>query len=256
MDSKKAPTKQAIQERKQRGSTDRSVMFPVAPPKVELPSDYNQWFSDLKQRIHSERLRVVLASNKAMVLLYWEIGQRILEKQEAHGWGAKIIDRLSFDLREQFPEMKGFSPRNLKYMRSFAAAWPDPEIVQQAVAQISWKNNITILDKIKTKEERLWYIAKAYEEGWSWSILTIQIENKAHLRLGKAQNNFPTTLPPIDSDYAVQVFKDPYLFDFLGTDAPRREKELEQGLLDHVQKFLLELGQGVRHEVAHRSCFH
>lgn len=219
-------------------------MFPVVPPKVELPADYSQWFTDLKQCIHSERLRVVLASNKAMVLLYWEIGQRILEKQEAHGWGARIIDRLSFDLREQFPEMKGFSPRNLKYMRSFAAAWPDPEIVQQAVAQISWKNNITILDKIKTREERLWYIAKAYEEGWSWSILTIQIENKAHLRLGKAQNNFPATLPSLDSDYAVQVFKDPYLFDFLGTDAPRRERELEQGLVGHVQKFLLELGQG------------
>ena len=103
---------------------------------MELPTDYNQWLTDLKQRIHSERLRVVLASNAAMVLLYWDIGQRILEKQQNQGWGARIIDRLAFDLRDQFPEMKGFSPRNLKYMRAFAAAWPDREIVQRSVAQL------------------------------------------------------------------------------------------------------------------------
>ncbi|KTC93835.1 MULTISPECIES: PDDEXK nuclease domain-containing protein [Legionella] len=244
MDSKKAPTKQETQERKQRGGTDRSAMFPVAPPKVELPEDYSPWLTDLKQRIHSERLRIVLTSNAAMILLYWDIGHRILEKQNIQGWGAKIIDRLAFDLREQFPEMKGLSPRNLKYMRAFAAAWPDREIVQRSVAQLSWRHNITLLEKLKMQEERLWYAMKAYEFGWSYNILAMQIEVKAHLRLGKAQNNFLTTLPPTDSDYAVQVFKDPYLFDFLGTDAPRRERELEQGLIDHVQKFLLELGQG------------
>ncbi len=244
MDSKKAPTKQATQERKQRGGTDRSAMFPVAPPKVELPADYSQWLTDLEQRIQSERLRIVLASNAAMILLYWEIGQSILEKQNAQGWGKKIIDRLSFDLREQFPEMKGFSPRNLGYMKAFAAAWPDAAILQRSVAKLSWRHNITLLEKLKTQEERLWYAMKAYEFGWSYNILAMQIEVKAHLRLGKAQNNFLTTLPPTDSDYAVQVFKDPYLFDFLGTDAPRRERELEQGLIDHVQKFLLELGQG------------
>ena len=244
MDSKKTPTKQKTQERKQRGGIDSTVMFPVASSKAELPADYNQWVTDLKQRIHSERLRVVLASNAAMVVLYWEIGRSILEKQQSQGWGKKIIDRLSFDLREQFPEMKGFSPRNLGYMKAFAAAWPDSEILQRSVAKLSWRHNITLLEKLKTQEERLWYAMKAYEFGWSYNILAMQIEVKAHLRLGKAQNNFLTTLPPEDSDYAVQVFKDPYLFDFLGTDAPRREKELEQGLIDHVQKFLLELGQG------------
>ena len=244
MDSKKTPTKQKTQERKQRGGIDSTVMFPVASSKAELPADYNQWVTDLKQRIHSERLRVVLASNAAMVVLYWEIGRSILEKQQSQGWGKKIIDRLSFDLREQFPEMKGFSPRNLGYMKAFAAAWPDSEILQRSVAKLSWRHNITLLEKLKTQEERLWYAMKAYEFGWSYNILAMQIEVKAHLRLGKAQNNFLTPLPPEDSDYAVQVFKDPYLFDFLGTDAPRREKELEQGLIDHVQKFLLELGQG------------
>jgi predicted nuclease of restriction endonuclease-like (RecB) superfamily len=244
MDSKKAITRQTSQERKQRGGTDRSVMFPVAPSKAELPADYNQWVTDLKQRIQSERLRIVLVSNVAMVLLYWDIGQGILEKQQVQGWGAKTIDRLSLDLREQFPEMKGFSPRNLKYMRAFAAAWPKREIVQEVLAQLSWYHNLALLEKLKTPEQRLWYAGKAYEHGWSRNILAFQIDAQAYLRFGKAQNNFMTTLPPTDSDYAVQVFKDPYLFDFLGTDAPRREAELELGLVEHVQKFLLELGQG------------
>src|SRR3989338_898357 len=133
--------KKIISERKQRGKTDRSVMFPVAPPKVELPEAYGNWLADLKQRIAHERLRVVLVSNVAMVLLYWDIGQRILEKQNTQGWGAKIIDRLSYDLRELFPEMKGFSPRNLKYMRAFAASFPDRTIVQTVSAQLSWYHN-------------------------------------------------------------------------------------------------------------------
>lgn len=231
-------------KRKQRGQVDRSAMFPVAPPKVELPADYSNWLTDLKRRIQKERLRIVVTSNAAMVLLYWDIGQRILEKQQIQGWGARIIDRLAFDLREQFPDMKGFSPRNLKYMRAFALAWPEQAIVQKVFAQLTWSHNIALLEKLKTSEQRLWYAAKAHEYGWSLNILSIQIDTKAHLRFGKAQNNFPTTLPPIDSDYAVQIFKDPYLFDFLGTDAPRLEAELEQGLMAHVQKFLLELGQG------------
>jgi predicted nuclease of restriction endonuclease-like (RecB) superfamily len=231
-------------ERKQRGRVDRTVMFPVAPTLIDLPPDYAEWLGNLKQKIRAERLRVVLASNAAMVLLYWEIGQRVLEKQTLQGWGAKIIDRLAVDLRETFPEMKGFSPRNIKYMRAFAAAWQDREIVQAALAQLTWYHNIALLEKLKTPEERLWYAAKAFEHGWSRNILAIQIEGRAQQRFGKAQNNFPATLPPPDSDMAEQIFKDPYLFDFLGTDAPRREAELEKGLMEHIQKFLLELGQG------------
>lgn len=242
---KKIQPSRSDPQRKQRGKVDRdSVMFPVAPAMLEMPSDYFDWLSDLKSRIQQERLRVVLASNAAMVLLYWDIGQRILEKQNAHGWGAKVIDRLSLDLQKTFPEMKGFSPRNLKYMRAFASAWPNRTIVQQAVAQLTWSHNIILLDKLKTPEERCWYAARAYEQGWSRNILAIQIDTQAHLRIGKAQNNFSLTLSPTDSDMAVQVFKDPYLFDFLGTDTPRREAELERGLIEHIQKFLLELGQG------------
>lgn len=244
MSTKKTIQKTTSIERKQRGKTDRDAMFPVAPTVIELPADYGDWLADLKKRIHTERLRVVIASNMAMVLLYWDIGTRILEKQNTHGWGAKIIDRLSHDLRQQFPEMKGFSPRNLKYMRAFAATWTERTIVQEALAQLTWYHNIALMEKLDAVEERLWYASKSYEYGWSHNILTMQIESKAHMRFGKAQNNFLSTLPPDESDMATQIFKDPYLFDFLGTDAPRREVELESGLMTHIQKFLLELGQG------------
>jgi predicted nuclease of restriction endonuclease-like (RecB) superfamily len=129
-------------------------------------------------------------------------------------------------------------------MRAFAAAWPDRQIVQASLAQLSWYHHIALLEKLDRPEQRLWYAAKALEHGWSRNILAFQIQAQAHRRQGKAQTNFPATLPPPDSDMAAQVFKDPYLFDFLGTDAPRREAELEQGLIEHIQKFLLELGQG------------
>ncbi|MEF8703959.1 MAG: PDDEXK nuclease domain-containing protein [Candidatus Accumulibacter sp. UW26] len=209
-----------------------------------MPTGYADWLTDIKTRIRQERLRVVLASNNAMLLLYWDIGQSIIAKQAAQGYGTRVIDRLAADLRDAFPDMKGFSPRNLKYMRAFAAAWPDRELVQAALAQVTWYHNITLLEKLDTPEDRLWYAARTVEHGWSRNILALQIETRAQLRHGKAQNNFPATLPPEDSDMAAQVFKDPYLFDFLGTDAPRREKHLEQGLMDHIQKFLLEPGQG------------
>ena len=234
----------ATGERQQRGRVDRSAMFPVAAPAGEMPANYADWLAEIKRRIHGERLRIVLASNSAMLMLYWDIGQRILHKQAEQGYGTRVIDRLATDLRDAFPDMKGFSPRNLKYMRAFAAAWPDAELVQRTVAQLSWGQNITLLEKLDQSEDRLWYAALTLEQGWSRDILSLQIQGQAHRRHGKAQNNFPATLPPVDSDMAVQVFKDPYLFDFLGTAAPRREAELERGLMAHIQKFLLELGQG------------
>jgi hypothetical protein len=123
-------------------------MFPAPPPTSEAPPDYAAWLAALKARIHQERLRVVLASNAAMMRLYWDIGHSILDKQSAQGWGSRVIDRLATDLREAFPEMKGFSPRNLKYMRAFAAAWPDLGIVQRSVAQLSWRHNLTLLEKL------------------------------------------------------------------------------------------------------------
>jgi predicted nuclease of restriction endonuclease-like (RecB) superfamily len=218
--------------------------FPAAPPRADLPRGYAKTLGEIKQRIQQERLRVVLAANSAMVLLYWDIGHVILERQEREGWGAKVVDRLAADLREAFPDMKGFSPRNLKYMRAFAGAWPERAIVQEALAQIPWYHHIALMEKCRTPEERLWYARQSAEQGWSHNILSLQIDARAHARHGKALTNFKATLPPADSDLAAQVFKDPYLFDFLGTADPRREREVEQALVDQIQRFLLELGSG------------
>jgi predicted nuclease of restriction endonuclease-like (RecB) superfamily len=226
------------------GRTGGEASFPVPPALREMPHDYALTLEELKARIQEERLRVVLSANAAMVLLYWDIGCVILDRQQQEGWGAKVIDRLSADLRQAFPDMRGLSPRNLKYMRAFASTWSERRIVQEVLAQITWYHNIALLEKLDDAQTRLWYARKTIANGWSHSILAMQIENAAHEREGKAITSFPATLPPPDSDMAAQVFKDPYLFDFLGTADPRREKEVEQALMDHLQQFLLELGVG------------
>jgi predicted nuclease of restriction endonuclease-like (RecB) superfamily len=227
-----------------KGRSRKEVRFTAAPSKAELPADYARLLADLKQRIANERLRVVLSANAAMVLLYWDIGQVILKRQAKEGWGAKVIDRLSSDLREAFPDMKGLSPRSLKYMRAFAEAWPDRAIVQQLAAQLPWFHNCLLLEKLADHNRRKWYALAAAENGWSRNILALQIDSGLYERQGKAVTNFPAMLPPADSDLAAQVFKDPYLFDFLGTADPRREQEVERALTDHIQRFLLELGAG------------
>ncbi|MCF8130832.1 MAG: DUF1016 N-terminal domain-containing protein [Deltaproteobacteria bacterium] len=155
--------------------------------KNRLPTDYVKVLKTLKERIQTERLRVTLAANSAMVLLYWDIGNVILERQQQEGWGAKVIDRLSADLRDAFPEMKGLSPRNLKYMRKFADAWPEREFVQRSVAQIPWRSNLALLDKLDNHETRLWYAQKTIENGWSRNILAIQIET-IYKKLGERRD--------------------------------------------------------------------
>jgi predicted nuclease of restriction endonuclease-like (RecB) superfamily len=209
-----------------------------------VPAEYAAVLDELKNRIQSERLHVTMAANSAMVLMYWDIGKVILDRQEHQGWGAKVIDRLSHDLKTAFPDMSGFSPRNLKYMRKFAEAWPEREIVQRTVAQIPWRSNLALLDKLKDPQMRMYYACNTIENGWSRDVLAMQIDSQLHERQGKAINNFDVALPPADSDMATQVFKDPYLFDFLGTADPRKEREVEQGLMDHIQRFLLEMGAG------------
>jgi len=176
--------------------------------------DYMAVLGEIKARIQSERLRVTLAANASMVLMYWDIGRVILERQAQEGWGAKVIDRLSHDLMAAFPDMKGLSPRNLKYMRKFADSWPDEVIVQRTVAQIPWRSNVALLDKLENPEIRFWYARKTIEYGWSRDVLAMQIENRLHERQGKAITNFSQALPPADSHMAAQIFKDPYLFDF------------------------------------------
>ena len=232
------------EKRMAKGRAREEARFTAVPSKAELPGDYASTLRELKQRITGERLRVVMAANAGMVLLYWDIGQTILQRQATEGWGAKVIDRLSADLRQAFPDMKGLSPRNLKYMRAFAEAWPDKAIVQRVIAQLPWRQNIALLERLDDPDVRLWYARKTVEQGWSQPILCLQIEGQAHKRQGKALTNFPATLPPADSDMAAQIFKNPYLFDFIGTADPRREREVEQALVDHIQRFLLEMGAG------------
>ncbi len=219
-------------------SDDKPVQLTPAP------EGYADWLADLKGRIHSAQQRATLAVNRELVLLYWQIGRDILARQAAQGWGAKVIERLAQDLRAAFPEMKGFSPRNLKYMRSFAEAWPDAEFVQQAVAQLPWGHNAVLLDRLNTEVERRWYAAKAIEHNWSRNVLNIQIETRLLERSGKAITNFDARLPAPQSDLARESLKDPYRFDFLGLTDEAQEREIETALVKHVTEFLLELGAG------------
>lgn len=233
-----------MDNRNHMGKNKDGVIFPVAPNLSEMSDAYLKFIEEVKAEIQKQRISVVLNANSSMICLYWNIGSAILKKQEEEGWGAKVIDRMAKDLKDAFPEMAGFSPRNIKYMRKFAESWPDFEIVQRVVAQIPWRTNISLMDKLKDKVSRIWYANKAIENGWSKTILDLQIESRLMERSGRSVNNFPSALPPVDSDMVNQVFKDPYLFDFLGTDMPRREMEIERQLTEHIQSFLLELGQG------------
>lgn len=209
-----------------------------------LLAGYDELLRDLKERIRQAQVRAALAVNRELALLYWQIGRDILARQRQQGWGAKVIDRLSADLRKAFPEMKGFSPRNLKYMRAFAEAWPDEQFVQQIAAQIPWFHQCVILDKLKDPVEREWYIHKTIEHGWSRDVLALQIETSLFHRQGKAVTNFAHTLPPPQSDLAGQLLKDPYNFDFLTLGDEAHERDLERELVKHIREFLLELGVG------------
>lgn len=227
-----------------KGNKRDGALFPTAPGLSDLGDSYVEFIRNIKQEIRKQRITVVINANVTMICLYWRIGKAVLDKQKEEGWGAKVIDRISLDLREEFPDMSGFSPRNIKYMRKFAECWPDYKIVQRTVAQIPWRSNISLLDKLKDQDSRLWYAGKLIENGWSKNVLELQIESGLINRSGNSVNNFPAVLPPSDSDLVEQTFKDPYLFDFLGTDIPRREIEIERKLTEHIQSFLLELGQG------------
>lgn len=227
--------------------------------------------------MQTARIKAGLAANGELLALYWDIGRLILDRQRKEGWGAKVIDRLSADLQREFPGQQGFSPRNLKYMRAFAGAWPETAminppaapsnrpakaepaivrvplaritaamspIVQQPAAQLPWMHHCLLLDKLDTPADRLWYAAKTVEHGWSRNVLALQIEAGLHRRQGKAVTNFKATLPHAQSDLAQGITKDSYLFDFLTLRYDANERAVEEGLVAHVEKFLLELGAG------------
>lgn len=211
---------------------------------MDPPAGYADWLADLKGRIHTAQQRATLAVNRELVLLYWQIGRDILQRQAAQGWGAKVIERLAQDLRAAFPEMKGFSRANLMYMRAFAQAWPDAEIVQQAVGQLPWGHNLVLLTQLKDPALRLAYAQNAIAHGWSRNVLNIHIETRRLERSGQAITNFEARLPQPQSDLARESLKDPYRFDFLGLSDEAHEREIEGALVKHVTEFLLELGAG------------
>lgn len=211
---------------------------------MSLPSNYPTVLNELKQKIQRAQIQAALAVNEQLLLLYWDLGRAILDQQAQSGWGSKVIQQLAKDLKKAFPEQKGFSERNLKYMRRFAEEYPERQFVQEVLAQIPWYHNITLMEKVKDLETRKWYIAQTTTHGWSRNVMVHQIETQAHQRAGQAQTNFDRTLPAPQSDLAQQVLKDPYSFDFLTLAADAREKELERGLIEHIKDFLLELGAG------------
>ena len=208
------------------------------------PPGYQELLHGLKARIRSAQVRAALAVSRELVLLYWSIGRDLSGRFEREGWGGKIIDRLAHDLQTEFPGVEGYSPRNLRYMRSLAEAWPDEEILQRLIAKLPWGHNLRVLDRLKDRPTREWYLRAALEYGWSQDVLVLQIKSRLHEREGKALTNFQRALPPPDSDMAEQVLKDPYNFDFLSVSGTVKEREIERGLLDHLRDLLLELGRG------------
>lgn len=222
---------------------------------MELGKSYLHLLESLRSEIASARSKASFTVNEQLLQLYWTIGNNISKQWKSEGWGTKVIARLSGDLKHSFPGMTGISVRNLKYMQSFAEAYPSflqaplaksdaAAILQVPLAQLPWYHHITLLDKVKSKDERVFYIQKAIENGWSRNVLVHQVESNLFSRQGSAITNFSDTLAPTQSDLAKEIFKDPYKFDFLSLTDNHFEKELEDGLVGHMTKFLLELGSG------------
>jgi predicted nuclease of restriction endonuclease-like (RecB) superfamily len=209
-----------------------------------LPDTYPQILEGIKTEIRQARLKAVLSANAHMLVLYWQIGKIILEQQQQSNWGDKVIQQLADDLKREFPDLKGFSLRNINYMRQFASVYPDFTIVQQPAAQLPWGHHMLLIDKVKDTKYRIFYMQKAIENGWSRNVLSLQIKSGLHTRQGTAIMNFAATLPLPQSDFAQQVLKDPYIFDFLTMADDYQERDLEMGLMEHIAKFLVELGAG------------
>ena len=284
------PKKDAGKKPPAKSLTDKTI---TRPASNLLPDGYGELLEDLKTRVRSAQIKAVVAANRELIQLYWDIGRLIVARQEQEGWGTSVIDRLANDLQKAFPGLKGFSPTNVSRMRAFYLAYaPESEISAQAapisdssifpqpvgklakpkVAQsvrqlvtakvpqavgkteettvpqpfgeIPWGHNGVLIEKVKGFDARCWYALRTIEHGWSRALLTVQIESNLYGRKGKAVTNFAATLPASQSDLAQQTLKDPYVFDFLTLSEDAHERELETGLVEHVQKFLLELGAG------------
>lgn len=219
---------------------------------------YSELLTQIKSRIQQAQVKATMSANAEMILMYWDVGRIVFEKQGQEGWGTAVIPRLAKDIRNELPEVKGFSERNLKRMTQFYREYPElvvigpravaqsspSVIVQRLVAQLSWAHNILLIQQLKDMPTRLWYMQQTIEQGWSRDVLGLMIKSDAHKRQGAAVTNFQKLLPSPQSDLARQLLKDPYIFDFLTLTEPFEERDLETGLVKHLEKFLLELGQG------------
>lgn len=222
--------------------------------------DYLAFIQDIKQRIQGAQIKASVAVNQALLHLYWELAERIVAKQQDSAWGDGFLLQMSRDLQVEFPDMKGFSKRNLELMRQWYRFWTESALIAQQVVsqldkpisqqivgqitQIPWGHNLVIISKIKTSDQALFYVQKTIQNNWSRVVLTHQIESGLYLREGKAVTNFQSTLPAPHSDLARQMLKDPYHFDFLMLKERHDEQELENALIEHITRFLLELGAG------------
>ncbi len=207
--------------------------------------EYNSFLVDIKNKIKLSQQKAFNSINQEMIILYFNIGAAIDIRQKELGWGAKVIDRLSLDILKEFPNMKGFSTRNIKRMLRFYKEYHEEfSKVPLTVAQIPWTHNTILIEKIKDKDLRYWYIQKVLENGWSKDVMALMIKSEIHKREGSLVSNFRAVLPKNDSDLVQHSFKDPYIFDFLTITEPFREKELENNLIKNMEKFLIELGSG------------
>ncbi len=205
---------------------------------------YETWIRSIKARIQRARIKASMLVNSEQTLLYWDVGHEILAKQEKEGWGSRVVDRMSADLKAAFPDMTGWSPRNLKYMRAFADAWKRNEIVQAPLAQLPWYHHLALLECLKSRGDRIAYAALAIDNGWSRNVMVHQIELGVADQHGSAITNFKSLMPPVDSDMAVQTLKGEYDLGFLPATAKTKENRLRQMLVDKVAKFMVELGAG------------
>lgn len=222
-------------------------LFMVKFVKLQTQSEYKTFLQEIKERIKSARLHAVLAVNQELIKFYWETGKAILVKQKTKKWGSKFLDQLSYDLRNEFHEMQGFSKRNLENMRGFASLYPKLEFAKQAVSQLPWGHIVRLIQTIKDNQEREWYAQQTIKNGWSRAVMEMQVESDLYHRQSlndQKITNYLQHLPKSQSDLAQNMLKDPYKFDFLTIQGKAREREIEAALIAHIRDFLLELGQG------------
>ncbi len=224
-----------------------SKVIKIHDDALRLNKDYVDFFSGIKERLKTAQIRAALAANHELIKFYWELGRDLIEKQKNHQWGSRFLEQFSHDIRQDFPAMQGFSVRNLENMRKFASVYPQLEFTKQAVSQLPWGHIVRLMQMVKNDVEREWYAQQAIKNGWSRSMLEIQVESELYNRqavINKKTSNYHEHLSAAQSDLANEILKDPFNFDFLTIHGKAHERAVEDALVTHIRNFLIELGQG------------